>query len=234
LANYIGLLTADMRGKTGGVVFSKARSGTTLRMKNAAVRPATAAQAVVKTNFTQATQQWQGLDVPTQRAWIEQAAIMKRSNSLGQQSYLSGAQLFCKCCANLELLNTTPGLTPDISAGINPVPPSVCNSFGAQGEIHFPYIAYDNTDPNYSKQWGWVVRMTGNQSAGITNCDRKYFRVIVTEPPVVNLGVIQLWDVWIDTFAPLISGMQLFSEAFYVDSVTGLAGPVVKQSCIIL
>ena len=224
MAIYQGLLTTDMRGKTGGVVFSKGKGGTVVRMKNGQVRPATQFQAAAKLYLADAAQTWAKQTNGYRTQWDEFAATRFRSNSLGNRSPMTGFNFFCQSMANKNTLQGSTGNLPSISVlGIVPVGTPLITSFTADtrgvGELTIV-----NDDPNYQSVWALFGRLTGCLSPGITSVPRKNYRLVFLDgDPSVGSG-IAFFAEWEPYFGSVVPGLQIFAEFFYVDQNTGVAG----------
>jgi hypothetical protein len=119
VAKYIGLLSTDLRGKVGGVVGSRAVTGTTLRARVAGVNPATAAQLAQRANQAYIAQQWKQRTAAQQLTWNALAAQVTLTNSLGVAYSPTGQQLFISANRTYfqlhgSLLLTAPSTPPAV------------------------------------------------------------------------------------------------------------------------
>lgn len=109
-----GLVVTDARGKAGGMVYSKNRSGAYLRTKVTPVNPNTQRQATVRNNLTQNSKAWSNILSDGQRASYQALADNNPvTNIFGDTQILTGIALFGKInnvMRNLELptLNDPP------------------------------------------------------------------------------------------------------------------------------
>ncbi len=111
MAKYLGLLTSDMRGKIGGLVASRGRTGTTLKAKAVPSLTGSLLQQQQRMRFSAALQAWRALGVTQRTGWGTGALALLWSNSLGTQYVPTGLQLWQQCWVNAALLGTVPPST---------------------------------------------------------------------------------------------------------------------------
>jgi hypothetical protein len=118
MAKYIGTLTSDMRGKVGGVVFSKARTGTTIKANRGPINPATSYQQATRAAVASAQAEWRGLSGAERTSWGVLAAQYTYLNSLAQAYSPTGQQLWTGTYVNAHKCN---GVPPPMAPGSKPV-----------------------------------------------------------------------------------------------------------------
>lgn len=111
-----GMMMTDARGKLGGQVFSKNRSGAYIRTKVTPVNPQTVAQSAVRSNLGTLSGMWSGLTASVIAAFNSAVEDWQTTDIFGDLKKPTGKNLFVKL--NLNLLNN--GL-PTISL----VPPKI-------------------------------------------------------------------------------------------------------------
>lgn len=89
-----GMIVVDGRGKLGGHVLSKNRSGSYARTKVTPVNPQTTYQAAVRALFGAISQQWSGLSVAQRNAWNEAVPEWQGTDIFGDLKQPSGKALF--------------------------------------------------------------------------------------------------------------------------------------------
>ena len=97
----LGVFAADMRGHTGGTVFSKNTFANYIRNKVSPVNPDTPAQSLVRSRFTSLSQDWRGLTQAQIRAWNQGAQAFAHTNVFGNNVPLTGFNLFKQLNQNL-------------------------------------------------------------------------------------------------------------------------------------
>lgn len=101
MAKYVGLLTADARGKLGGVTFTRSAGVGTLRRNNAPTNRSSRSQQNSRQMIASVAYAWRGLTFAQQLAWNVLAGLTSWSNVLGQAYAPTGQQLFSSCQLNL-------------------------------------------------------------------------------------------------------------------------------------
>lgn len=98
-----GALAVNGRGKLGGHVLSKSRSGATMRTRVTPANPQTAAQGDVRNLFAQVSRGWGGLTAAQREAFNSAVGDYARTNVFGDSYNPSGKNLYTQL--NLNLLN---------------------------------------------------------------------------------------------------------------------------------
>jgi hypothetical protein len=111
MAKYLGILTSDMRGKLGGLVASRGRSGVTLKAQAVPRQQGTLLQQQQKVRFAAALQAWRAMTGTQQAGWGTGALALLWTNSLGTTYTPTGLQLWQQAWVNAALLSTTPPAT---------------------------------------------------------------------------------------------------------------------------
>ena len=91
-----GALVTDGRGKIGGHVASKNRSGAYLRTKVTPVNPQTSAQSAVRSSFGAISQAWSGLTLVLILAWNGAVADWQTTDIFGDLKKPTGKNLFLR------------------------------------------------------------------------------------------------------------------------------------------
>lgn len=112
MAKYLGLISTDARGKLGGLVHTRAVSGTTHRAKVSGVNPASPAQQQARQRFARALALWREQSFSVQLAWISLASAVTWTNTLGAPYSPSGQQLFVQCTRNFLSLGVDGAPSP--------------------------------------------------------------------------------------------------------------------------
>lgn len=97
-----GALAVNGRGKLGGHVLTKARSGATMRTRVTPANPQTAAQSSVRSSFAQISRSWSGLTAAQREAFNSAVAGYARTNVFGDSYNPSGKNLFTQLNLNLQ------------------------------------------------------------------------------------------------------------------------------------
>ena len=100
-----GMIVTDMRGKLGGHVFSKNRSGAYSRTKVTPVNPQTASQTAVRSLFAQISQGWSGLTQANRDSFNGRVADYSKTDVFGDLKNPSGKALYQRLNQNLGISN---------------------------------------------------------------------------------------------------------------------------------
>lgn len=98
-----GMMMTDARGKLGGQVFSKNRSGAYIRTKVTPVNPQTVAQSAVRSNLGVLSSAWSALTASAIAAFNSAVEDWQTTDIFGDLKKPTGKNLFVKL--NLNLLN---------------------------------------------------------------------------------------------------------------------------------
>lgn len=155
MARYVGLLTSDMRGKVGGVVFTRNVAGTSVRPRVVPVRQQFGGQAGPRAMLSAAVARWKALTVDQRTSWQSLAPAAAAANSLGLQLKPSGYQLFQAAAITASMVGAT---SPDQAPALFPEfrIPGAVSGFANSGD---PFIT---TYPDFG---GYTT--TGYISAGL-------------------------------------------------------------------
>jgi hypothetical protein len=118
---YIGLISSDARGASGGNVASRNRFGTYLRAHVSGVQPRTTSQVANRNAFGALSSAWRGLTAAQTQGWNTLATTVTFKDSLGNSYSPTGAQLYMLFSRNLNRAGiataaTAPTAVPAIPA----------------------------------------------------------------------------------------------------------------------
>ena len=97
-----GMMMTDGRGKLGGQVASKNRSGAYVRTKVTPVNPQSLSQSGVRANFSAVSALWRGLTDNNRASWNEAVNNWQRTDIFGDLKTPSGFNLFMRLCTPLQ------------------------------------------------------------------------------------------------------------------------------------
>jgi len=112
-----GMIVVDGRGKLGGHVLSKNRSGAYARTKVTPVNPQTAAQQAARNRLTTFSQGWRGLTQAQIAAWNAAVQAFARNNVFADIVNPTGKNLYTALNINLDLIGQSPISTPPLPSG---------------------------------------------------------------------------------------------------------------------
>ena len=107
-----GAIVTDGRGKIGGHVASKNRSGAYLRTKITPSNPQTSAQSTARSILSSASQNWRNLTDPQRLSWNNAVSDWSKSDIFGDIKNPTGLNLYVKLSANFANIGEVAPLTP--------------------------------------------------------------------------------------------------------------------------
>ena len=153
-----GAIVVDGRGKLGGHVFTKTKSGATMRTKVTPVNPKTSAQAAARSRLGGNSQAWAALSEAQRRGWNALAAETGKTNIFGDQYFPSGKNLFTSINNNLVMtgnpsISNTPifGELPfiiDMKVIINAVSNTILLDIDLDGSVDNMALVIEATQPS--------------------------------------------------------------------------------------
>lgn len=108
MAKFISHIVTGASGSVGGTTYAKNRNGLYFRAKTAPTQPRTPAQDSVRAAFTGSAQAWRGLSEAQRAGWRALGAQVTTTDSLGQSSTLTGAQMHLSLNAVLATTGASP------------------------------------------------------------------------------------------------------------------------------
>lgn len=105
-----GMMMTDARGKLGGQVFSKNRSGAYIRTKVTPVNPQTASQSRVRSMLALLSSNWNTLTAENRNSWNSAVEAWQTTDIFGDIKKPSGKNLFVKLNINLTNSQQSPVL----------------------------------------------------------------------------------------------------------------------------
>lgn len=208
------MMVVDGRGKLGGHVLSKNRTGAYARTKVTPVNPQTSFQLAARTLLTALSQSWAGLTQAQRNAWNGAVAAFSRTNIFGDIVNPTGKNLFTRLGINVSLSGGHPATDPPLvtSAGDVTAGTVVAVNGGAKS------VAYTSVDsPAYVQVW-----VTPPQSVGRKFVKNQY-RLLVTQAP--GTSPIVFTTAYNARFGDVTTGERLWVKLvpMNLDGITGQA-----------
>lgn len=216
-----GALVVDGRGKIGGHVASKNRSGAYLRTKVTPVNPNTSAQSAVRSRLGDLSQAWKSLTQEQRNAWNAAVQSFAKTDIFGDLKNPSGLNLYVRLNSNLINAGASAIATPPLPTGADTI---AILDFTAQvtGDV----LILD-TLAAVPANTSLVVRTTPLLSPGI-NFVKSEYRQIEVFPAGTASGSINIFLSFTERFGALVAGQKVFAEVMFVNTDTGEVS--VKQS----
>lgn len=221
-----GAIVVDGRGKLGGHVFTKTRSGATMRTKVTPVNPQTTAQAAARSRLGSQSQAWRGISEENRRGWNSLADEVIKTNIFGDNYSPSGKNLFTGLNSNLILVGSAALESPptlveipvvtDLEISADSSPASLSLTVASVGDL-------DNTV--------LVVEASQMFSVGRFNFDGSYRQLYMMN--VYDGSPINLLSTYTARFGALAPNTKIGFRCYFVNSKTGQASPRFAKSVVV-
>lgn len=221
-----GALVVDGRGKLGGHVLTKNRSGASMRTKVTPVNPQTSYQLGVRNRFSTYSQGWKSLTAAQIIAWNAAVGDFSKTNIFGDTVNPSGFNLYQRLNNNLVTTGNSAITSPPTPAAVGEV---VAESLTAEsGTQSLSLVLSDDVPANTSVK----VFATAQLSAGRNFVKSQYRLIGILDPaattPVDLLSLYQAKFGDIDQV-----GSKIFVKCVAVNATTGQEGTPSEVSDIV-
>ena len=209
-----GAFVTDGRGKVGGQVLTKGRSGAVIRNKVTPTNPNTARQSAARSLLSQFSQQWKTLTQGERDAWNAAVSSFTKTNVFGDTVSPSGKNLFTKLNINLSLINQTPITSPPLP--VEMVSPSISNFAGSVsvGELEFDF-AGESADQTM------FISASPAVSPGINNLPALKRKVNIGA--MTTAGSISIYNSYNAVYGTPPVGVKIFLSVIAINKTTGQA-----------
>lgn len=221
-----GAIVVDGRGKIGGHVASKNRGGAYLRTKVTPSNPNTSVQAAVRNRLTSLAQAWRGLTASQRESWNNAVSNFAGTNIFADKVNPSGINLFTKLNANLLEVGSSMISSAPLPSEVEPV--LTVSATAAAGTPAFSVVFTPTPVPANT---AFIVRATGQVSAGISNFKGKFRNITVLASAATSPE--NLLTAYTAKFGTLVAGQKIGVEIIPVNTVTGQKGQAVSTSLIV-
>lgn len=221
-----GALVTEGRGKLGGHVASKNKSGAILRTKVTPVNPQTSAQASARSRLGGNSQAWSVLTEEQRSSWNALASETSKTNIFGDQYFPSGKNLFTSVNNNLVMIGRPQIAEAPVFAELPFIIGMTAGVVSSAGEINLTINVSGSVVGN-----ALVIEATAPSSAGKYNFDgafRKIFVAITGAVPTPQA----LQTAYVEKFGFPVEGKKIAFRAYYVSVSGGNASPRFTTSAI--
>ena len=222
-----GMMMTDARGKLGGHVFTKAKSGATIRTKVTPLNPKTPAQSEARSALGANSQAWRTLSETQRLAWNSAAQEVSKTNAFGDTYFPSGKNYFTAVNNNLRNVGGSPKLDPPVLVEM-PGLTSVNVDFDLLAE----QIDIDPVWIGSDVDTFLVCNATSGMSAGRYNFSGKYRKWGVYSLAGTPANTA-LYDAYISKFGVPSAGQKVSFEFYLVNAVTGQVSPRVTTTVLL-
>ena len=206
-----GAIVVDGRGKIGGQVLSRGRSGAIIRTKVTPVNPRTSRQTAVRAILGALSSAWRALTQPQRESWNAAVFNFQKTNIFGDTVNPTGKNLYVGLNTNLTKVSEPNIDVPPVPAEL--VAPIISN-FTADGTVGLLDFAVANASVDQKL----YIQASPQVSAGITNISSKV-SLIKIEPQ--SSGSVLFSSEYTSVYGPLIVGQKIFLRVSAVNKVTG-------------
>ena len=212
-------------GSAKGVTARQVGGRSILSLKCYPTGVATGAQLARRASLKKISKSWVLLSNEQRAEWDRLAEHATGASSLGQKAELSGMNLYVRLNANRVMAGEA--VLADAPMGQVAVPNVVYGSVVVTPE----YMALGGVK-HESAPFKLVVKMSGSQSSGISNGWSK--TVIITPGMEDDWGEADVTTLYLKTIGvEPTPGQKVFVEAYWLDTSTGFAGQVMRDSVIV-
>jgi hypothetical protein len=222
-----GALVVDGRGKIGGTVFTKGRSGAVARNKVTPVNRRSSYQTAARNRLTTFSQAWRDLSQSQRDAWNAAVSDFTNTNVFGDTVQPTGKNLFTKLNINLALVGVSQISEPPTPAEIpamTSITPTMANGAGTASLAFGPSPVPADT--------AFLIRSSVGLSPG-----REFI-----SSQLKFIGYLDASDTTPEDFATIYQnrfgsipaeGLKVFVEVVGINKVTGQAGTPLRASCVV-
>lgn len=215
-----GMMMTDARGKLGGHVFTKTRSGATIRTKVTPTNPQTSAQGTVRGLFGNLSRFWALLTLSEQLSWNGVVGEYKKTNAFGDQYQPSGKNLFQMVNTNLNTVGAPQTNTPPAGRGVlafdNLAIEIIISSTQMALQVHL-------LDTPGSSDF-IVIEATAPMSTGRFNFSGSYRQISVSQASHIPDDT-ELWNLYVAKFGIPLAGRKISFRVYTISTASGIASP---------
>jgi len=137
------LMSAEARGKVGGIVYNTWRGKSTVKVKKAPAQPRTPRQLLIRAFATTCARAWAGLTQVVRDGWTAYANSHPDTDWTNSPKRLTGLNFYLRCATRcLDMLLSAPAAAPVIPAPANV---TALVATGGAGQISCAFTAYGGT-----------------------------------------------------------------------------------------
>ena len=212
-------------GSAKGVTARQVGGRSILSVRSFPTGIATSAQVVRRASLSKISKSYKTLTQSQMLEWERLAEHASGQSVFGQKAELSGINLYVRLNANRVMAGES--IVADAPASVVAVPNV------EYGDISVtPQLIVFGGIKHLSSPYKMVVKMSGNQSAGISNGWSK--TVIISSEVEDDWGEADITTLYLKTIGvEPTPGQKVFIEAYWLDTATGFTGQVFKDSVIV-
>jgi len=224
-----GAIISEIRGKIAATVFTKNKAGASIRNRVTPINRRSVGQTEQRQSLASLSAQWRGLTEAQRLSWNNSGASFPQTDNLGQTIFLTGAQLFIRCNANLILTGNV-----QITSAPTPTSFDVLSFTAIAADASSGVVSLTFT-PTVPAGFEMVVRATAPVSPGKSFIPGSAFRFIKAIAPAATSPQV-LTAEYEAVFGSLTNStdQKIFVELYLVEQASGLAGIGVRGFGVVL
>ena len=212
-------------GSAKGVTARQVGGRSILSVRSWPTGQTTTAQVVRRASMSKITKSYKTLTAAQMQAWENLAKHCSGASVFGQKAELSGINLYVRLNANRVMAGEA--IVADAPLGQVAVPNVEYSDISVT-----PQLIVFGGIKHQSSPLKMVVKMSGSQSAGISNGWSK--TVIISSDVEDDWGEADITTLYLKTIGvEPTPGQKVFVETYWMDTVSGFTGQVFKDSVIV-
>ena len=212
-------------GSAKGVTARQVGGRSILSVRSWPTGQTTTAQVVRRASMSKITKSYKTLTAAQMQAWENLAKHCSGASVFGQKAELSGINLYVRLNANRVMAGEA--IVADAPIGQVAVPNVEYSDISVT-----PQLVVFGGIKHQSSPYKMVVKMSGSQSAGISNGWSK--TVIISSDVEDDWGEADITTLYLKTIGvEPTPGQKVFIEAYWMDTDSGFTGQVFKDSVIV-
>lgn len=208
-----GSIVTDGRGKLGGQVYARNRSGAYVRNKVTPNNPQTVYQSAARAILASFSEQWRGLTEAQRAAWNAAGSSFPTTNQFGDEVIPTGKNLFTRLNVNLDDVGRSAISTPPSPAEIvEPTDLALVATTAAALTIDYTGAA----------EMSYKILATGALSPGVGFFKNKFKLItFASGDPVAPIDILSAWQARYGAFS---EGDKIAVKVVPVVTATGQKG----------
>ena len=212
-------------GSAKGVTARQVGGRSVLSLKCFPTGVATGAQLARRASLKKISKSWKELTSSQMAEWDRLAEHASGASSLGQKAEISGLNLYIR-------LNSNRVMAGEAIVADAPIATVAVPNVEYDQAVITPELILINGIRHQSSPFKLVVKMSGSQSAGVSNGWSK--TVIISSNTEDDWGEADVTRLYLKTIGvEPVPGEKVFVETYWLDTSTGFTGQVLKDSVVV-
>lgn len=218
---------SEMRGKEGGVIYSRNAYGSYIKSKVSPVNPQTNKQQVQRGLMGNLAKAWATLSAPNRAAWENLGAQTTRVNRFGDTTNYTGFSLFMRLNRNLSICGEAAITTAPVAPTFADLNISVLTA-----DESTPALSLTFTPTPLDADTYLALYFTNNVYGGRAFVKNYYRFVLASVSAASQTNIYTSWNAAFGNI--LVAGAHIFCKAKLIDKATGFDSvPVVINTVVV-